>query len=145
MTSWATSPAVAKQRSVNSCPPITTPPHARGPESDSEPRPKGAVLFTHRPLFSMVLFALLLGHLAAKQPPQAPVNINTASAQELAQLPGIGPARAAQIVRLREKNGPFRSVEELRSLPRLSEKQFQQIKKYATVREGSAAGGGAKH
>jgi len=71
--------------------------------------------------------------LRAKQPPPQPVNINTANAEQLQQLPGIGPARAAQILRLREKNGPFRSVEELRALPRLSEKQFQQLKRYATV------------
>ena len=95
--------------------------------------------------FALLLGQLVPGQLAAKRPPPAMVNINTASAQDLAQLPGIGPGRAAQIVRLREKNGPFHSVEELRSLPRLSEKQFQQIRKYATVGEESAAGGGAKH
>lgn len=98
-----------------------------------------------RAVLCLLLFAVLLAPLAAKQPPRAPVNINTASAQELAQLPGIGPVRAAQIVRLRQKNGAFHSVEELRALPRLSEKQFQQIKKYATVGTGSpASGGGAK-
>ncbi|MBI3667521.1 MAG: helix-hairpin-helix domain-containing protein, partial [Acidobacteria bacterium] len=68
-----------------------------------------------------------------KQPPRAPVNINTATVEQLQQLPGIGPVRAHQIIRLRQKNGRFRSVEELRALPRLSEKQFRQLKKYATV------------
>ena len=81
--------------------------------------------------------ALLLGAragaLRAKQPPKTPVNINTASTEELQRLPGVGPARAAQIIRLRQKNGCFRSVDELRALPRLSEKQFQELKKYATV------------
>ena len=77
----------------------------------------------------------MLGALLAKQPPKAPVNINTATAEELQRLPGIGPVRAAQIIRLRQKNGKFRSVEELRALPRLSEKQFQQLKKYATVED----------
>ena len=76
----------------------------------------------------------LAASLAAKDPPRAPINVNTATAQQLQQLPGIGPTRAAQIIRLREKNGPFRSVEELRAIPRLSEKQFQQLKKYVTVR-----------
>jgi len=93
-----------------------------------------------KPLARLVLILLLTGagaSLCAKEPPQTPVNINTAPAQELERLPGIGPVRAAQIVRLRQKNGRFRSVEELRSLPRLSEKQFQQLKKYATVGEGS--------
>lgn len=71
--------------------------------------------------------------LAAKQPPKTPVNINTASAEELQRLPGVGPVRAAQIIRLRQKNGSFRSVDELRALPRLSEKQFQELRKHATV------------
>ncbi len=80
-----------------------------------------------------VLCATWSGLLAAKQPPKTPVNINTASAEELKGLPGIGPVRAEQIIRLRQKNGGFRSVEELRALPRLSEKQFQELKKHATV------------
>jgi len=83
------------------------------------------------------LTLVLAASLAAKDPPRAPININTATVQQLQKLPGIGPARAAQVIRLREKNGPFRSVEELRALPRLSEKQFQQLKKYATVQDPS--------
>ncbi len=79
----------------------------------------------------------LAAFLAAKAPPRAPINVNTATAQQLQQLPGIGPTRAAQIIRLRQKNGPFRSVEELRAIPRLSEKQFQQLKKYVTVESPS--------
>lgn len=41
------------------------------------------------------------------------ININTASAAELETLPGIGEKRAADIVADREKNGPFRIVEDL--------------------------------
>ena len=86
-------------------------------------------------IFGLVAMAALLRVVAvAKQPPREPVNINTATAAELERLPGVGPARAAQIIRLRQKNGPFRSVEELRALPRLSEKQFRELKKYVTVR-----------
>ena len=40
-------------------------------------------------------------------------NINTADAAELQRLPGVGPATAAAIVTWREKNGPFRSVDDL--------------------------------
>ncbi len=42
-----------------------------------------------------------------------PVNINTATADQLDTLPGIGPATAAAIVRDRETNGPFKSVDDL--------------------------------
>jgi competence protein ComEA len=84
-----------------------------------------------------LLACALLSPAIAKPPPRHPVNINTATAEQLKQLPGIGPARAAQIIRLRQKNGPFHSVDELRALPHLSEKQFRQLKKHATV--GDAA------
>jgi competence protein ComEA len=41
------------------------------------------------------------------------VNINTASAEELQALPGIGSARAEEIVSLRKTRGPFRKVDDL--------------------------------
>ncbi len=45
------------------------------------------------------------------------VNLNSASAEELQTLPGIGPALAARIVAHRGSHGPFRSVEELEKVP----------------------------
>ncbi len=90
-------------------------------------------MLTRRALLSTAYCLLPTAYCFSKQPPSAPVNVNTATAAQLERLPGIGPARAAQIIRMRQKNGPFRSVEELRALPRLSEKQFQQLKKYVTV------------
>ena len=68
--------------------------------------------------------------------PKQPVDINTASVEQLQQLPGVGPFRAAMIVRIRERNGPFQSIAEFRVLPRLSEKQFERLRPYLTV--GSA-------
>lgn len=47
----------------------------------------------------------------------APVNLNSASAAELETLPGIGPSLAAAMVQERERNGPFRSVDELNRVP----------------------------
>lgn len=41
------------------------------------------------------------------------ININTASAEELAQLNGVGPRHAAGIIAFRQKNGPFQNPEEL--------------------------------
>jgi competence protein ComEA len=52
--------------------------------------------------------------LVAGEPvPQGPVDVNRASAGELDDLPGIGPATAAAIVTERERNGPFVSVDDL--------------------------------
>jgi competence protein ComEA len=41
------------------------------------------------------------------------INVNTASAIELESLPGVGPATASQIIREREANGPFSSIDDL--------------------------------
>ena len=46
----------------------------------------------------------------------AAVNVNTASSAELEALPGIGPAKAKAIVEYRQKNGAFKSVEELKNV-----------------------------
>lgn len=67
--------------------------------------------------------------------PPAKVNINTASAAELEKLPGIGRHRAEMIVRVRGRGGPFRSVEELRALPRLTNKAFGKLKPLVSVGE----------
>ncbi|TDN96171.1 MULTISPECIES: ComEA family DNA-binding protein [Halomonas] len=42
-----------------------------------------------------------------------PININSADAELLAELPGIGETRAAAIIEDREANGPYQSAEEL--------------------------------
>ena len=80
------------------------------------------------------------------EPPDAClVNINKASVQEFEKVPGIGRARAEMIVRIRRKNGPFRQVEELRALPRLSEKTLRALKKLVSVspcKAGPGAAGG---
>ncbi len=47
----------------------------------------------------------------------APLNINTASASELDALPGIGPSKAAAILRYREEHGPFTRTEDLTRVP----------------------------
>ena len=50
---------------------------------------------------------------AAKPDSTAIVNLNTASASDLEGLPGIGAKTAARIVEYRQKNGPFKKVEEI--------------------------------
>ena len=77
---------------------------------------------------TLALLALLAGG-AKAPPPSGSININTASVVQLEQLPGIGRSRAEMIVRIRERNGPFKKVEELRALPRLSEREFERLRK----------------
>jgi len=63
----------------------------------------------------------------------AEVNINTASAEELTTLPGIGPSYAQRIVEHREKNGPFKKPEDLLSVRGIGDKTFERIRDRITV------------
>ena len=58
-------------------------------------------------------FATGMAMAAAKPAPAGKVNINTASAEQLTTLPGVGPKLAARIVEYRQKSGAFKSVQEL--------------------------------
>lgn len=61
-----------------------------------------------------LLFSLCLGLSSGVMAQEvAPINVNTADAELLAELPGIGPSRAAAIIEEREANGAFDSVEDL--------------------------------
>ena len=72
-------------------------------------------------------------HTAAKPAPAVAVNINTASAAELEALPGIGAAMAARIVEYRQKNGPFKKIEDLMNVRGLGEKNFLKLKPQLTL------------
>ena len=56
------------------------------------------------------------------------ININTASAEELTQLKGVGANQAARIIEFREKNGPFQKPEDLMRVPRIGQKTFEKNK-----------------
>jgi len=61
------------------------------------------------------------------------VNINTASASDLEALPGIGAKTAARIVEYRQKNGPFKKIEELMNVRGIGEKNFLKLKPQITI------------
>jgi competence protein ComEA len=75
---------------------------------------------------------------AAKPGVGAVVNINTASASDLEALPGIGAKTAARIVEYRQKNGPFKKVEELMNVRGVGEKNFLKLKPQITVAAAKA-------
>lgn len=56
------------------------------------------------------------------------VNINTATAEQLQTLPGIGPALAKAIIDHRTKNGKFGKIEELINVKGVGQKKFQKMK-----------------
>jgi competence protein ComEA len=61
------------------------------------------------------------------------ININTASVEDLDKLPGIGPATAQLIIDYRIKNGPFKKIEDINSVPRIGDALYAKIKDQITV------------
>jgi competence protein ComEA len=61
------------------------------------------------------------------------IDINTASAAELEELPGIGPTTAQKIVEYREQNGPFISIEDIINVSGIGPGTYERIKDLITV------------
>lgn len=64
---------------------------------------------------------------------ESKVNLNTANAQQLMTVPGIGQAKADSIIKYREKNGRFSSVEEIMQIEGIKQGIFEKIKDYICV------------
>jgi competence protein ComEA len=77
-------------------------------------------------LFSAVTFAQM-------------IDINTATAEQLDKgLKGIGPKKGADIVKYREANGAFKSVDDLANVPGIKEKTLEKIRPMVSVGETAA-------
>ena len=98
---------------------------------------------TLRRITTILLLTLALSAAAPTRSAAAPaagttatesrININTATVEELTMLPGIGPSYAQRIVEHREKNGPFKKVEDLLNVRGIGEKTFEKIRERLTV------------
>jgi competence ComEA-like helix-hairpin-helix protein len=70
---------------------------------------------------------------AKKHPPEHPVDLNTATLEQLEQLPDVGPGMANAIVEFREKSGPFRRVEDLLAIRGITKQRLDKIRPYVIV------------
>ena len=61
------------------------------------------------------------------------VNLNSATAEQLEKLPGVGPATAKRILEYRQKSGGFKKIEELMNVRGIGEKAFLRMKPQLTV------------
>ena len=81
----------------------------------------------------LVVPALAVAGSATKSEPTSKVNLNTANAEQLATLPGVGPALAGRIVEYRQKSGAFHSTKDVMNVKGIGEKNFAKIEAWLTV------------
>lgn len=67
---------------------------------------------------------------AHKKVPATSVSLNKSTADQLAQLPGVGPALAKRIIDYRKTHGHFATVEELLDVKGIGKKKFAKMQKY---------------
>ena len=66
-------------------------------------------------------------------PDVSPLNINTATEEELTALPGIGPELAARVVAYRTESGPFAQIEDIMNVKGIGQGKFDDIAQRITV------------
>lgn len=69
----------------------------------------------------------------AQQNQEGKINLNTATEAELQTISGIGAKKAQEIIRFRDEQGPFKTVEELKNVPGIGEKTVERLKDMLTV------------
>ena len=87
----------------------------------------------------LVAPSLAVAGAAAKPAPTSKVYLNTASAEQLATLPGVGPALAGRIVEYRQKSGSFRATKDVMNVKGIGEKNFAKIEAWLTVGDAPKA------
>ena len=100
-----------------------------------------ALLATAIALFVLSAGDVVFGQKSGGKPSTAPtvVNLNTATATQIATLPGVGEKAAQRIIEYREKNGGFRKIEELMNVKGIGEKSFLKLKPLITVGDSKSA------
>lgn len=72
--------------------------------------------------------------------PEGKLDINQASAKELAELPGIGPVLAARIIKYRERKGTFQSFSQVLEVKGIGEVRLQRIREIISLDEEEKGG-----
>ena len=70
---------------------------------------------------------------AESAPNTAKININTASKEELEEIPGVGPSTADKILTYREENGLFTFIEDIMNVTGIGEGKFEKMKDIITI------------
>jgi competence ComEA-like helix-hairpin-helix protein len=92
-----------------------------------------ALLQTLEPHVVFSGIAAVQGQTSSGPAPAAPLNINSATVQQLDSLPGVGPAKAAAILRYRNEHGPFSALEQLGQVPGFGSAAVERLQDRLTV------------
>lgn len=84
------------------------------------------------------LMLVVIGFLMSSLSAFAAVNVNTATQEQLESLNGIGPAKAQAIIEYRQKNGGFKTLEDLDKVPGIGEGVLSKIKSEVTLTGASS-------
>ena len=82
------------------------------------------------------LFAALLLIATCNLASAEQINLNTADAETLQYIPGIGPSKAAKILELRQQTGGFQTFEELLAVSGIGEKMLLKLQQYGALESG---------
>ena len=96
-------------------------------------RPRRNIVASSILTLAFSLSSVALPIWAAKNPPAKPIDLNTATIQQLEELPGVGAVTAQRILDMRQKSGPFHRVEDLLAVRGIGEKRLARIRPYITV------------
>ena len=88
-------------------------------------------------LLAVLTIVLPLSNLFAAEKFEGTVDINTASIEQLIQLPGIGPKKAEAIIEYRQKN-PFKDLSELTEVKGIGPKLLEKLRPSVTVNQQAA-------
>lgn len=69
----------------------------------------------------------------SKETSNYPININTASKEELMKLPNVGETKANSIIEYRDTNGKFNSIDDIKNVSGIGDSTFEKLKQYITV------------
>jgi comEA protein len=98
----------------------------------------------HRVTFlSAIMVAVLVSAAASattKKPPLQPINLNSATSEELQLVPGIGPATAEKILLMRKSYGSFKSVDDLLAIRGIGKKRLDKMRKYLIAGKPASPG-----
>ena len=103
------------------------------PQASSRRTPRVSLLALSPLLLVIVCVAVQVRAETKHAPPEHSVDLNSATAEQLQQVPGIGPGTAKAIVNFRQKSGPFQKVEDLLAIKGISKARFEKMRPYLTI------------